>query len=192
MDASARQREKRQDLTRESLDSLLDWLDTDRERAGEKYEKIRSRLIKIFVCRGCRVPEELADQTINRVARKVKDVSEDYDGDPAFYFYGVARNIYLEYSKARPVALPMRDLPAKQEDSDPRLECLERCLDDLSPRNSEIIVAYYGVDEKNKKEGRKRLALAFGIGTNALWIRAHRIRDSLRRCMDDCLRKRMQ
>ena len=184
--------EKLQDLTRESLDSLLEWLNPDRERAGVEYEKIRSRLIRIFAGRGCRVPEELADATINRVAGKVKDVSGDYEGNPAYYFYGVARNIYLEYSKARPVALPMPPPPPNQEETDLRFDCLERCLDDLAPRNSEIIVAYYGVDEENKKEGRRKLALEFGIGSNALWIRAHRIRDSLRRCMDDCLRQRKQ
>src|SRR5262245_21687271 len=58
------------DMTPEEFDRLLLWLNPDRDKAGEKYEWIRKRLIKIFVCRGCNVPEELADKTINRVARK--------------------------------------------------------------------------------------------------------------------------
>ena len=192
MNASAPQSEQKEDLTRESLDSLLAWLNTDRESAGREYEKIRPRLIKIFACRGCRVPEELADQTINRVARKVKEVANGYEGDPAFYFYAVARKVYLEHSKSKPAALPMAAPPADQDDFDRRLDCLDRCLDGLSSGSREIIIAYYGTDEEKKKEARKMLALKLGIGSNALWIRAHRIRNSLKRHMDECLRSRME
>ena len=52
-------------LTQESFDALLNWLDPRREEAGQKYEDIRLRLIKIFTCRGCLEPEDLADETIN-------------------------------------------------------------------------------------------------------------------------------
>jgi len=188
MDAFAR-REQKLDLTRESFDSLLEWLHADRETAGREYEKIRARLIKIFACRGCRVPEELADETINRVARKVAEVAEGYQGDPAFYFYAVARKVYLEYSKGKPIALPVPAPAVDQEDFDHRLDCLDRCLDALSSASREIIIAYCGTDEDKKKEARKNLALKLGIGSNALWIRAHRIRNSLRSCMDECLRR---
>jgi hypothetical protein len=40
-------------LTQDAFDKLLNWLDSDRERAGQKYETIRLRLIKIFTCRRC-------------------------------------------------------------------------------------------------------------------------------------------
>jgi DNA-directed RNA polymerase specialized sigma24 family protein len=189
MDASARQREQNPDLTRESLDSLLEWLNRDRESAGREYEKIRARLIKIFACRGCRVPEELADETIDRVARKVKEVADGYEGDPAFYFYAVARKVYLEYSKGKPAPLPMPVPPPDRADFDQRLDCLDRCLDGLSSGSREIIIAYCGTEEEKKKKARKDLALKLGIGSNALWIRAHRIRNSLRSCMEECLRR---
>ena len=73
-------------MTQESFDSLLAWLDADRERAGRRYEEIRRRLIKILACRGCHDPEDLADEAINRVAGKVGEVAKDYSGDPALYF----------------------------------------------------------------------------------------------------------
>ena len=66
---------KQWSLTKEAFDSLLSWLDPDREWAGEKYEVIRARLIKVFAYRGCHTPEELADETINRVAKKIDEVS---------------------------------------------------------------------------------------------------------------------
>jgi len=66
------------DLTQEAFDRLLAWLDRDRERAGQRYEEIRSQLIKIFVCRGCVASEELADLTINRVAGKLQEIVDSY------------------------------------------------------------------------------------------------------------------
>ena len=70
-------------LSQEAFDALLDWLDPDREQAGMKYEQIRSRLIKIFTGRGCVDAEELADETINRVTRKLKEIQEEFTGDRA-------------------------------------------------------------------------------------------------------------
>ncbi|HKP37054.1 MAG TPA: hypothetical protein VJT71_09355, partial [Pyrinomonadaceae bacterium] len=58
-------------LAQEDFDRLLAWLDADRERAGVIYEKIRWRLITIFAARNCVTPEDLADETLDRVARKV-------------------------------------------------------------------------------------------------------------------------
>ena len=73
-------------LSQEAFDALLDWLDSDREQAGIKYEQIRSRLIKIFTGRGCIGPEDLADETINRVTRKLKEIQNEFTGDRARYF----------------------------------------------------------------------------------------------------------
>src|SRR5215207_6031462 len=81
----------------ENFEHLLEWLDPDRERAGARYEEIRRALIKIFTTRGCAEPEDLADETITRVCRKVRTIAPTYVGDPANYFYGVAKNVHLEY-----------------------------------------------------------------------------------------------
>jgi len=49
------------DINQEQFDRLLCWLDSDWEKAGAEYERIRKGLIKIFVSRGSRIPEDLAD-----------------------------------------------------------------------------------------------------------------------------------
>jgi hypothetical protein len=85
----------------ESFDRLLAWLDGNNELAKKKYENLRYSLIKMFTSRGCIDAEELADETINRVARQVKTVGGNYVGDPAYYFYGVAKKVYLEYLKGK-------------------------------------------------------------------------------------------
>ena len=174
------------------FDELLDWLHPDREQAGRKYEDIRRRLIRIFIHRGCLSAEDLADETINRVARKVREVRANFNpsDDPALYFYGVARNVYREYLKRRPEPAPPPPEDETPEDETPEYECLEKCLSHLGPRNRELILEYYEDEEGAKIERRKKLAERFGLALNALRIRAHRIRLELKRCVLECLKER--
>jgi DNA-directed RNA polymerase specialized sigma24 family protein len=174
------------DLTREILDRLLHWLDNDRDRAGQRYEQIRSGLIKVFLCRGSVDPEELADETINRVAKKVQEIAESYVGDPAPYFYGVAKMVYLEYSRRKLVASPLPP-PDAAEEADLRFDCLEQCMQNLSAKNRELILAYYEHESGAKIDHRKALADRMGITVNALWIRVHRIKKDLQNCVNQCL-----
>src|SRR5256714_13254313 len=60
-------------LTADTFAKLLNCLDADRERAGEKYEDLRRTLIKFFEWRGAPFPEEQTDETFNRVARKLDE-----------------------------------------------------------------------------------------------------------------------
>lgn len=173
-------------LTQEAFDHLLDWLNPDREEAGRRYEMLRRKLIKIFSCRGCSVPEDLADETINRVAKKVQEISSTYVGDPAFYFYGVAHNVFLESLRKKPVALPP---PATDTSTDieREYECLEQCMQHLSEQNRELVIQYYQEEKSAKIEHRRELAQRLGIALNALRIRAYRIRASLQDCVRTCV-----
>src|SRR5207237_9611124 len=95
-------------LTQDAFDRLLDWLDADRNRAGIKYEEIRHRLIKVLTGRGCMGAEDLADETLNRVAARIGDVTCAYEGDHASCFYGVCQNAHLEFLRTDDV-LETRD-----------------------------------------------------------------------------------
>src|SRR6266851_6063064 len=180
-------------LTQDAFDTLLGWLDADRERAGSKYEAIRLRLVKIFTCRGCLDAEELADETINRVSARVTEVAGSYAGDPALYFYGVSQKVHLEYlrkSQKRQAgvgvgaAVSALNTPRVElaDDLEPEYECLEKCLDHLTTDNRKLVVQYYQQEKHAKIEHRRGLAMELGIAVNALRIRAHRIRRSLEHC----------
>jgi len=174
-------------VTQAAFDYLLAWLDADRERAGEKYEQIRRRLIMIFTCRGCPDAEELADESINRVALKAAEVSKEYVGDPALYFYGVAQKVFLEYVRKPHAAVAPPPAPDKSEDDDREYDCLERCMGQISPSSRELVLEYYREEKRAKIEHRKEMALKLGVALNALRIRAHRIRSVLQQCVLDCL-----
>jgi RNA polymerase sigma factor (sigma-70 family) len=176
----------------DNFDELLSWLHPDRDQAGRKYEDIRRRLIRIFIHRGCTTAEDLADETIVRVTRKVREVRAAYNpgDDPALYFYGVARNVYREYLKRRPEPPAAPPPPPADDDDDdvtPHYDCLEKCLKRLTPRNRELILEYYQTEEGPKIESRKKLADRFGLALNALRIRTHRIRAELKKCVQECL-----
>lgn len=174
-------------VTQAAFDSLLAWLDADREQAGKKYEEIRLRLIKIFTCRGRADAEELADETINRVTLKVSGLAKDYVGNPAPYFYGVAHKVYLEALRKRPPVPPPPPVEPRSAESEREYECLEECMERLPAESREMILEYYREDKRAKIDHRKQMALRLGIAQNALRIRAHRIRAGLERCVHGCL-----
>ena len=179
-------------LTSEAFDRLLACLDTDRERAGVKYETVRRKLVKFFEWRGAEFPEEHADEAINRVARKITEGEEIRDLN--HYVGGVARLLLMEIFKRRHQEraalehLPASELPAEESaEINPRVKCFEICVDALAAENRDLIVAYYREEKRNKIEHRKELARRLEIPLNALRIRAHRIRAKLEECVHRCV-----
>jgi len=177
---------KVKDLRQTDFDRLLLWLDPNPDRAGDLYERIRWRLITILAARGCRIPEELADETIDRVARRVHDIEATYVGDKAIYFLGVMNNVHHEHLKRRrlpELVQPSTDSVVKEE----TYVCLDRCLAKLTPHAREIIEQYYAADKRAKINLRKRIAATFGISNSNLRLRALRIRAKLQTCIEQCL-----
>jgi len=175
-------------LRQNEFDRLLTWLDSDPERAGEIYEKIRWRLIAILASRGCRVPEELADETIDRVARRVADIEATYVGEKAIYFLGVLNNVHHEYLK-RPVILhPAQVIADDTDKKEQTYVCLERCLEKLNSNSRTLIESYYSAEKQARIDLRKRLAQQFGISISVLRLRTLRIRQKLQTCIEQCLK----
>jgi len=183
---------------------LLALFDADAERAGEKYELMRSKLIKFFRGRGSRTPHELTDEVMNRLARRV-DVGEEIRTETlAEYFYGVAHNVLREslrnpettfpsletlppseHPKENPAQLS-EQIQAKQE-AERRLACLESCVEKLPLETRQLVISYYEEEKGAKIGNRRRLAEAMGVPMNALRIRVHRIRAKLEKCVTECL-----
>lgn len=186
-------------VTQENFDALLNWLDLNREAAGEKYEKIRRRLIGVFRGRGCGQAEELADETINRVTLKLPQIAENYIGEPVLYFYGVADNIHHEWlrrqNKEGKVPLFSDNRTTENETEAGReteYECLETCLETLPAAQRRLVVEYYRYKKIVKVEYRRKLAEESKISSNALQIKMHRLRALLHDCVRDCTAKKLR
>src|SRR5215475_13521504 len=182
-------------LSAEALGRFLAGLDPDTDRVGEKYESLRLTLMKFFDWRGAHFPEEFADETINRVIRKI-DEGETIR-DIATYCHGVARLVLLEKLKgpesrrADFEELPPAALVAPEpEEKDERQDCFELCLKELPVESRQLILQYYGEEKREKINRRLGMAERLGIPLNALRSRAQRIRNRLEDCVNGCLKKK--
>ena len=181
-------------LTREAFDGLLSSLGPDRDLAAGRYLEIRRNLVRLFEWRGCPAPDEYADETINRCAKKIGEGQEIQE--IATYCIGIARVVLLEMSRDRArTARPLDEAPEPQSppsepesDSEFREECLRRCLAELSPENRELILNYYQGDKGHKIKNRKGLTRLLGIPSSTLRMRALRLREKLQLCSENCLR----
>jgi hypothetical protein len=172
--------------TKEAFEKLLDWLNPDRDKAGEKYEAIRVRLIRIFACRGCCDGEDLADETINVVAARIDWLRENYKGDPALFFYGVAKKIFLEQNKKKPP--PQPPPPPDLTEVERKCSCLEECLkQELTTPEQRLVLRYHEKDKREKIVLRKQLADELAISINALRIKMYHLHTRLRPCIEHCL-----
>ena len=177
-------------LTQQSFDDLLEWLNPDRNIAGQIYVTIRTRLTKIFVSRGTGNPEELADATINRVARKLPEIQPSYVGDPENYFKAVVRYILQESYKKEKLPAAATLLPTPMNSDEERdLDHLDHSLAELTAEDRNLMIEYYRHSGHEKIEHRKDLAEKMGIGLNPLRIRACRLRSNLARRIDELRRE---
>ena len=179
-------------LTDQSLRRFLSVLDEDPERAGEQYEILRRKLMRFFGWRGSATPEELTDETLNRLARKIDE--DEAIRNLADYVGGMARFVWLETLKEQERARDaFEELRAESKYSSPadsaRVECFEFCLEGLLSESRTLILDYYRAERSDKIKLRRQLAEKLGIPLNALRIRAHRIRLQLEKCVGDCLKK---
>lgn len=176
-------------LDQEGFNRFLVWLDPDRELAGQKYENIRLRLTKLFFHRGCFNAEELADETIDRVIKKISQIADDYVGDKASYFFGVAHKVYLESLRKRPADPQSFTEISAGEDKELHHTCLDMCLESLDSESRELILEYYSEEKQQKIDLRKEMAVRMGIPLNTLRMRAYRIKTGLYGCIVECLKK---
>jgi hypothetical protein len=173
---------------KEPFDALLDWLDPDREKAGQRYELIRTSLIRMFVSNGLNDAEHYADVTIDRVIKRLPEIQATYVGDQAKYFHGVARYVILEARRAREVVMDVLPvLPQEISYKSDEYECLLRCLRFLSTDKRELILDYYLYQGHEKVEHHRRMASELGITDGALRGRAHNLRSNLEKCISNCV-----
>lgn len=170
-------------MDKEAFDKLLAWLDPDRDKAGERYEKIRLRLIRIFACRGCWDAEDLADQTVNVVIGKIDWLIANYVGDQSLYFYAVAKRIYLDHLKKKPPPnVPPPEPPA--EEVDQMCNFLEECLQELPAADRNLALEYQQGEKQVKIRNRQALAERLKISRNALRIKVCHIHSRLKKCIE--------
>jgi len=186
-------------VTELAFSRLLEWLDDGVDSHGETYVGMRNRLVVYFDRRNRLSADELADETLNRIARTLERDGRIETTPPARYCFVVARFVLLEDIRRDRLQVPLDETrarvphpgtasPVDQDDDaaarEVRLDSLDRCLEQLKPEQRDLIVEYYHGARQQKIERRRELAKRLGISMNALGIRASRIRSALESCVE--------
>jgi DNA-directed RNA polymerase specialized sigma24 family protein len=177
-------------ITAAGLARLLARLDPDAERAPLEYERLRRALVRFFDWRGVWPPEECADETLDRLARKLGETTVV---DVRHYAHGIARLVLLERRRKPDFALTDSNVDlsriravARADEDDGLRECFDRCLGDFPVNTRLLIVQYYEGERGDKISNRRQLAAARGLSDNALRSRVQRLRERLERCVHLC------
>jgi RNA polymerase sigma factor (sigma-70 family) len=189
-------------LSKDALQRLLNWLDGGANSGGHAYIEMRRRLRDYFGRKNCRTADDLADETLTRVARRLEEEGITRGETPARYCYIVARFVFLEHlreTKVHPMVTqvsgdvaPQPSAPSAADAAESAgtqeklLACLQKCLQELDPLNRRIITRYYVGSARVKIDNRRELAESLGLSVNALTVRACRIRTRLEACVRRC------
>ena len=182
---------RERDPTPEEFEMFLAWLDSNRDEAACKYNRIKLRLVQLFVSRGCIDAEALCDEVLNRVMVRIVEVKEKY-GDALRCCVGFVEFIYQEYRREQlkkqklqpPPDPPTKDEQDRRERED---ECLSECLGELPKRERDLVERYFQGEKRAKISGRQKLAAEWTLTGNALRIKAHRLRRKVLLCLKMCL-----
>ncbi len=172
--------------------TLLSKLHPDRERAGEEYVLLWHKLIMYFQSRACLVAEELADETLNRVAKKIAAGEEPRN--ILAYCHGFARMVWLEYLKnpgtKRGSLEDVPPTPCLGTDEISRKErhaCFYKCLQEIPIEEARMMVEYWYHEDRPNRDVRRELAEKLKISPTALRIRVYRLKKRLDDCIKKCL-----
>lgn len=182
-----------------AFEMLLLRLDPQRERAAEQYEILRRKLIRFFDWSSCFPTEDLADETLDRVARILVD--RPVQALEAF-IWGVARNIRQEGRKRAEKVTGITDLPdhgisirdsanleekvLARSEGEARARCLQKCLRRTAADDREMFLRYHNI-QGDAQAYRERLAAEMGLTIGALRVRINRVRAQLEICVQRCL-----
>ena len=130
------------DLDAEALESLLTRLDRDSGEAGKKYLQLRDKLARhCFKKHEFLRADELADQTLNVLAKKLSSKEEHID-KPEPYAFTILDNLLLANIRGRKMVLLPENFPGgdnpegtviEKMDGEKKFKCVLQCLDRLSP-----------------------------------------------------------
>jgi hypothetical protein len=182
------------EIDRDALARLLAALDPDPARAAIRYEELRAKLIRFFEWERSEMPDRDADETLNRVARRLAEGLEMKS--LGAFAYGIAKFILREQAaegkrKERGLAeLASHSRNKSNPDDEDLHDCLEGCVAVLPPEVRWLLEKYYSGNDNERIPNRRALADELRVGANALRNRVLRLRARLEACTADCMKKK--
>jgi DNA-directed RNA polymerase specialized sigma24 family protein len=183
-------------LDRDAWTRLLSFLEIIQPGpAGRAYERTRERLVRFFKTRSTTHAEELADATLDRVARKLARETIVDVRNPMGYVLGVARLIWLERIKSE---VSQRNRHGHYEETrmidaedahelERNTAILDRCLAEMPAEERALLLSYHQGRGQARIAHRQELVQNLGLNPGLLRTRVHRLRAQLGRRVDEML-----
>jgi RNA polymerase sigma factor (sigma-70 family) len=200
-------KEKSQLQDRE-FELLLNWLGDDSEHGAHVYLEFHKRTTALFTNWQSCAPEDLADETLSRLAHQLT-ASKEIDRDSrSAYVHGIAKNIRREHWRSCEACKRQRVRRDDDNDNDPldslaaiaslgdsedaeekerMLRCLDECLEKMNGEERLLLLEYYSEDKTQKIVTRDRMAARLGVTSGALRQRIWKLRAPLRACVVKCV-----
>ena len=182
----------------ETLQKILSLLGPSREEAAVEYRRLHQRLSRFFEWNGVPDPMALADEAIDRLAKRgtEEDAAEPIL-NPSAFALGIARLLLREEGRRQQKKMEaIRYLETQVSDSTSQAEVMDRalqhCLAKLQPETRNLLEQYYIHRGSEKVKMRQRLADELGLTINALRNRALRGRQELEACMREFLEETLR
>jgi DNA-directed RNA polymerase specialized sigma24 family protein len=176
-----------------TFDALLSQLGSDSTKAALRYEQLRDRLIVFFLRRLAPSPEDLADQVIDRLARRLAE--GEVIASIEAYALGIARFVVMEQAALQRkevspdgeflanIRLADTTLSKEAIEREHELVAMEHCLASLPKADLELLNTYYLPEGQSRIVSRRRLAERLNISSGALRARIFLICKELRSCI---------
>lgn len=181
--------------THEGFTSLLAALGDGPAAAGQHYEQLRAKLIFFFTRKALEVPEDLADEVLDRIGRRLSEGLAVLSVDA--FALGVARHVAQEQNARRnrveavdPTFFHNVAAVSTTFSEDERLVYLERCLRRLPSFDSQLLKGYYLIGGGGAINARKNMAERLGVSPGTLRQKVFLIRRRLLECVTARLEKR--
>jgi hypothetical protein len=190
-------------LSTERFADLLAALDSDQMAAAQKYLALRHKLVRVFERLQCGDPDHLADEAIDRIAKKLeREAIHNLNS----FAYSVAMKISLETQRTSARFVPIDDdsehTLAGERDPENRIldgmryaktvQCLGRCLQRLNTGDHKLLSEYYKGDKQARILHRQALAQKRETTMARLRSDVNTLREKLRNCVNRCLRSNVK
>jgi DNA-directed RNA polymerase specialized sigma24 family protein len=174
------------DVDQNPFEKLFRVLEPEAESVARGYETCRYKLVKFFAWRRCADPANLADETIRRLLKNIREGKEISPDKPYNFVYGIAHYVFKEDERDRKKRGEIVNIDeigelANLRDDSKLDDCQKHCLERLSEDKRGLLLHYY-LDQVSGEE----IAEAEGLTINALRMKIFHIKNSLRHCCEKC------
>lgn len=173
--------QERMPMDDDAFDEFLLRFEPQLSSSGERYLKLRAKLVKFFQWHRCVEPDGLADEAIARLLNKICAGAQIEK--PWAYANAVAQNIFKEYLRSQGRLTQLQDdWDSAVEEPGEFVECARHCIEQLPDDKRSLLEQYY-----SDEDGRAAMARRMGTSLAGLRTRIHRVRAEIRSCYLRCI-----